>query len=65
MSRQGQHAILYAALLLVAALVAGCGTTVEAGSKLTVYVSVPRAGAERLVGRDTLVGVRDALRDGG
>lgn len=48
-------------LALVALVLGGCGTTVQDGSELTVYVSVPRGDA----GAALLEGAEEALADRG
>ncbi len=51
--------------LSVAGLAAGCGSTVQEGSKLTVYMSVPQHGPQAAIGRATFEGANRALMDAG
>ncbi|MGB2851449.1 MAG: hypothetical protein WBC01_07265, partial [Solirubrobacterales bacterium] len=51
--------------LALAFVVGGCGTTVSAGSELTVYVSAPLRGADRPDGVEVVAGATRALEDAG
>ncbi len=61
----GRFLVLCVLLLAAPMAAAGCGTTVQEGSKLTVYVSVPRSGPLGPVGDRILAGARAALADAG
>lgn len=52
-------------VLAVTVVGAGCGTTVQEGSELTVYASLPLSGPEGEDGRETAAGIERALEQAG
>ena len=52
-------------VLGMALVIAGCGSTVQDGARLTVYASVPQQGPEGAVGRDLITGMERALERAG
>ena len=51
--------------LALGLLIGGCGSTVQQGSELTVYASLPLRGAQGQVGRELAAGMRGALERAG
>ncbi len=57
--------LVWVLALAMALVVGGCGTTVSAGSELTVYVSAPLRGPDRPDGAEVVAGATRALEDAG
>lgn len=55
----------FLSLVLVAAVLAGCGSAVQEDSRLTVYAGLPATGSSERGERDALAGARRALADAG
>ena len=59
------RALVLLAVAILAGVAAGCGSTVQADSRLTVYVSVPLTGNGAKEGKAVAAGAKEALADAG